>query len=277
MRIIGEKDYGDYGIWETVDDNGFIYKRRKKPDLNSENHISEKDLEVGNQGSLPVPESSQQQQHLEEKKLEFSLQESEEDKRCRHEFVQKMKVAILQEQKRKYMSELESWQEIVNKKEGENVPYSEQLPEGSDSPSHESEDVLDDSFQDLQVQVEIFEGLVKSLKRQHDIADETLHKLEEKRRNENSIRFKSLMDEFALLKNSPRSLVGSLSSSGATPLAKGGSFSTEFGQLWARTPKSGEPSLLSPNVTRLPRLTPGVSRLGRQSLLSPGITESQRK
>ncbi|KAL3694536.1 hypothetical protein R1sor_008187 [Riccia sorocarpa] len=251
MRIIGETDYGEYGVWETIDDNGFIYKRRKKADLNSEKLSSQKDLEVKNQGSSRAPKS----EHFEEKKLEFFLQQSEEDQRCRDQLVRKIKIAMLQEQKRKYVPEVESWQEILNEREGENVRYTEQVPEVYDFPSRELDvagELDDSSMLELQVQVEIFEGFVKKLKREHDNVDEIVHKLEEKIKNENSFRFKCLMDDLELLRNSPRSLVGSLTTIGASPLAKGCSLPTEFGRLWVRTPKSGEPSPLYDKGDRSP-------------------------
>ncbi|KAL2609667.1 hypothetical protein R1flu_028240 [Riccia fluitans] len=78
-----------------------------------------------------------------------------------------MKIALLQEQKRKYISEIQSWQKILNRGESEIGPFA------TDDPEIDEGDELDtDVILELQVQGEFLEDHVKRLEKEAETADQ---------------------------------------------------------------------------------------------------------
>ncbi|KAL2621265.1 hypothetical protein R1flu_001470 [Riccia fluitans] len=88
----------------------------------------------------------------------FRTQERDED-HCRKR--------LWSEQKRKYISEIQSWQKILNRGESEIGPFA------TDDPEIDEGDELDtDVILELQVQVEFLEDRVKRLEKEAETADQ---------------------------------------------------------------------------------------------------------
>ncbi|BFI43011.1 hypothetical protein MPTK2_8g14160 [Marchantia polymorpha subsp. ruderalis] len=193
--------------WEIVDDDGFIFKRRKK-------------LQTG--PCEDDPDTAEERR-----------QWAESQQRFKEELARRKKVAMLESKKLKFMAEIEDWQRLLNTEAIEIRPADPviaKLPETSD---HELQEAVDDSIVKLQVQVETYEELNERLKKLREKGEHMCSMLEKTIKTKT----KGLIDEVTLLQNSPRFLIGGLTSSLPAPLGiKALAVSTEVGRLLAQSP-----------------------------------------
>ncbi|KAG6550298.1 hypothetical protein Mapa_008259 [Marchantia paleacea] len=192
--------------WDIVDDDGFIFKRRKK------------------QQPSPCEDPDVAEEHR---------QSAENQQRFKEELARRKKIAMLESNKLKYTAEIEDWQRLLNT-EALEIRASDPVIAGSpETLDHEFKEAVDDSIVKLQVQVETYEELNARLKKLCEKGEHMCNMLEKTIKTKT----KGLIDEVTLLQNSPRFLIDGLTSSLPAPLGiKALAVSTEVGRLLAQSP-----------------------------------------